>query len=320
VTPERLRFDFSYGKGLSNDEVAKVEETVRALIKQDLKVYTEVLDLETASKVPGVCALFGENYPNPVRVVSVGETASKVSDKKLSVEFCGGTHMTQTSEALDFCIMKETSISKGTRRIEALTHDPAKRALADAIQFHKSINACRELKGEEFVQTIGQLQSDLVRESLPLVSKNAFEKELQELFELSKKYNRDLEKVLKEKLIKHCDEIVSKKPSVVVDKCDEFIKYDRKIIQDGLEYLEKKLPDTVCMFIAHNSKEFKIFSNVPKSKQDKIKAGEWCSESCKVSGGKGGGKDNFAQGQGSDLSKLDETVKFATDFANKKLQ
>merc|ERR1712154_147505 len=81
--------------------------------RDDLEITANVMPLDDAQALPGVRAVFGEVYPDPVRVVQIGDDTS--------IEFCGGTHMSRTSEATDFCLIDETAVAKGIRRITAVT-------------------------------------------------------------------------------------------------------------------------------------------------------------------------------------------------------
>lgn len=98
VAPTKLRFDFSHKTGVTLDELRKVEEISNDWIKRNVRVYSKELPLELAYKIPGLRAVFGEAYPDPVRVVTleydVEEIAKDVENPKwrnTSVEFCGGT-------------------------------------------------------------------------------------------------------------------------------------------------------------------------------------------------------------------------------------
>lgn len=118
---EKLRFDFSYKSAMTVDELKECENYVRDTIQKSLPVTAKVMPLEDAKAVPGVRAMFGEVYPDPVRVVSVGDDCS--------VEFCGGTHIANTAEAEAFVLTEETAVAKGIRRITALTRGAAAEAI-----------------------------------------------------------------------------------------------------------------------------------------------------------------------------------------------
>ena len=120
--PDRLRFDFSHGKGLSLEELSHVEAEVNAYIRQNSAVETRVMTPDDARAI-GAQALFGEKYGDEVRVVSMGRAATgKGTDgRTYSIELCGGTHVTQTGEIGVFVALGDSASSAGVRRIEALT-------------------------------------------------------------------------------------------------------------------------------------------------------------------------------------------------------
>jgi alanyl-tRNA synthetase len=110
ITAERMRFDFSHGAPMTDDELQRVEAVVNEQIKRDLPVTVEVMDLEQA-KAGGATALFGEKYESQVKVYSIGD---------FSREVCGGPHIERTGGMGIFRIQKEQSSSAGVRRIRAV--------------------------------------------------------------------------------------------------------------------------------------------------------------------------------------------------------
>src|SRR5262249_55274007 len=133
VAEDRLRFDFSHGKPVTPEELAAIERTVVSQIKSDFPVYTDLVPLAKAKGINGVRAVFGEAYPDPVRVVSIGRSVNHLFDgagaSQVSAEFCGGVHVGKTGEIGDFCLTAEEGIAKGVRRITALAGVPAKAAI-----------------------------------------------------------------------------------------------------------------------------------------------------------------------------------------------
>ncbi|GGL89305.1 alanine--tRNA ligase [Pseudooceanicola nanhaiensis] len=124
--PDRLRFDFSHGKALSREEIARIEEDVNRFIRQNTAVETRIMTPDDARGL-GAQALFGEKYGDEVRVVSMGkaQTGKGQGGDTYSIELCGGTHVARTGDIGAFALTSETASSAGVRRIEALTGQAA---------------------------------------------------------------------------------------------------------------------------------------------------------------------------------------------------
>jgi len=120
--PDRLRFDFSHGKAMSEEELAAVETEVNAFIRQNSPVETRIMTPDDARAI-GAQALFGEKYGDEVRVVSMGRapTGKGAEGKTWSIELCGGTHVRQTGDIGLCVVLGDSASSAGVRRIEALT-------------------------------------------------------------------------------------------------------------------------------------------------------------------------------------------------------
>ena len=134
VNEDRLRFDFTHFSAMTAEELKKVEDIVNEQISNGLQVIVKNMPIEEAKKT-GAQALFGEKYGDIVRVVNMSD---------FSIEFCGGTHVKNTSEIMAFKIISETGVAAGVRRIEALTSDGLMKYYADIEE--KLKNAAHLLK------------------------------------------------------------------------------------------------------------------------------------------------------------------------------
>ncbi|MDZ4363131.1 alanine--tRNA ligase [Brevundimonas sp.] len=126
VDAARLRFDFSHNAPVTEDELARMEDEVNAVIRQNLPAETKLMAPQEAIEA-GAVALFGEKYGEEVRVLTLGRSLTE--DKPYSVELCGGTHVARTGDIALFKIVSETGIAAGIRRIEALTGEAARQYL-----------------------------------------------------------------------------------------------------------------------------------------------------------------------------------------------
>ncbi|MGM9995453.1 MAG: alanine--tRNA ligase, partial [Campylobacter sp.] len=148
VEPNRLRFDFSHPKPVTSGELEQIESWVNAQIQKGAKAKTEIMDIESA-KNSGAIALFGEKYGEMVRVLTLGE----------SKEFCGGTHVEDINEIGSFFITKESGVSAGVRRIEAIC---AHSATQYTNELRHELGECEiELKNADLLSAIKKLKAEL---------------------------------------------------------------------------------------------------------------------------------------------------------------
>ena len=202
VAADRFRFDFSYNKGLTQEQLTEVDKIVSSLINAAVPVYNAVVPLARARAIHSLCAVFGETYPDPVRVISIGVPVEKlVSDPEnaewsaYSVELCGGTHIQHTSQvrcrsrrflvalllplftlavgvqAGAFTVIEETAIAKGIRRIVAVTRQAALDALGVAEALREEFGSARALPDAALSAAIPALTERLNNAVVPAAAK-----------------------------------------------------------------------------------------------------------------------------------------------------
>ena len=182
VAQEKLRFDFSHKAGVSDADLQKIEDKSTGYIRQNCGVFAKDVPLSIAREIVGVRAVFGETYPDPVRVVSVGveveEILENVKDPQwssVSIEFCGGTHVQKTGDIKDLVILEESGIAKGIRRIIAVTGEDAHAAQRLAEEFSDHLTQLEKLPlGWEKEQEVKATGLDLNNLSISAVKKAQF--------------------------------------------------------------------------------------------------------------------------------------------------
>lgn len=276
VCPDYLRFDFSYPKQLTEEEIKKIEEISLEVILSAKEVKKEYLPVEEAKK-RGALAFFEEKYGEIVRVVSI---------EGISAEFCGGTHLKNTGEIGLLKILKEYSISAGVRRIEAIT------GFSSLEEFQKNVKEIKEIKEELEVE-----------EELIL-------KKLKELKEKNKELQKKLKNALKEGAGKYEMEEIGQIKFLKQKVSDIEIEDMRNLVD---EYKNKIKEGVVLVYKEENGKGIYIFG-VTKGLQNKIKANEIAKEFGKILGGSGGGNPSLAQAGGKNLEKIEEGINFVKDF------
>ncbi len=272
VEADRLRFDFSHPKALSHAELVEIETRVNYEIMRGIGGKTEVMSIDEAKK-SGAKAQFGEKYGDEVRVVSFGD---------VSVEFCGGVHVQNTAVIGSFIITKESGVSAGVRRIEAVCGHAAYQHFAEQRVLIKEIEA--EVKNLDVMAGISRLKSNIAE----------LKKELQDA-------QNSVKTEIKAELINGV--------SVVVD---ELGAGDIKEKIDELKNQNEKL----CA-ILFQVKDDKVMMAAGVKGCD-AKAGDWIKHIAPLLGGGGGGRADFAQAGGKDVTKLAEAkaeaLKFITEI------
>ncbi|MGB5949746.1 MAG: alanine--tRNA ligase, partial [Parvibaculum sp.] len=161
VAPERLRFDFSHPKPMTAEEIARVEDIVNRVIRQNRDVTTRLMTPAEAIEA-GALALFGEKYGDEVRVLSMGVDEDQ-NDKTYSVELCGGTHVRRVGDIAIFKIVSESAVASGVRRIEALTGEGARHYLVEQERIAKEAAGALKISPEELPQRVVSLVEERKR-------------------------------------------------------------------------------------------------------------------------------------------------------------
>ena len=265
VEANRLRFDFTHPKALTKEEIEKIQDMVNNVIAKAIEANVAEMSIDEAKK-KGAMALFGEKYGDIVRVVEFGD---------FSIELCGGIHVKNTAEIGSFYIVKESGVSSGVRRIEAV-------AGLSAYNWAKNhINLVEEIKAENKVKDL----------------KKFIEKQKEEIKKLKEEI-KNLEKAA----VKEIKPVEKNGINFVIERIDNANL--REIATD----LKGRIDNLVALLVGENKGKVQI---VAVSKVSGIKAGDLIKEFAPVVGGKGGGKEDFAQGGGKDASKIDELIKQA---------
>ena len=270
----KLRFDFTYPKAMTNEEINEVEDLVNSMINRALAGVVEELPLEIAKK-KGAIAMFGEKYGEVVRVVSFGED--------VSVEFCGGTHVKNTADIGSFYIIKESGVSAGIRRIEAVVGASAFKYTKEQINKLNELQA--EIKSNDLIAGVKKLKSEI--------------KELKNQIQNSQ---NQTQAPINEEIIGDTKVVVA-----VIENGD------LKKIVDDMKNANEKLA-----ILLLQAKDDKVLI-VAGSKNTNIKAGDWIKNIAPIVGGGGGGRPDFATAGGKDITKIEEAKIAALTYAKENL-
>jgi alanyl-tRNA synthetase len=278
-SPGRFRFDFPATGAVPDSVLNDVESRVNTLLLDNLEVSAEVMSQADAKKL-GAMALFGEKYGDQVRVVSVGDWAR---------ELCGGTHVARSGQLGLVKLLSESSIGAGVRRVEALVGVDAYKFLA---REHVLLSSLTEIIKGARTEELPERVSDLITKM------------------------KDIEK-----------ELATLRTDAALAKSSELLKTKKDIgsialisaqISDGINSenlrtialdLRSKTPKSVVVLISvTDSKPILVVATSDEARAAGIKAGALVKIGSAVLGGGGGGKDDFAQGGGVDVSKINESL------------
>ena len=329
VAPERLRFDFSHNASMDAAQALAVEARVNDAIKADAAVSAEVVPLAKAKGIRGLRAVFGEAYPDPVRVVSIGVPVQKLLGDPTneawlghSIEFCGGTHLARTGEAGAFAIIGEESVSKGVRRIVAVTGDAALKATRQADTLLSRLKGAGELAEKYLPAEVAALTAEIDAAEIPLPRKAQLRAGLTALQERAKAATRQAATAGREQAVGVARELAEKETG-------EVIIYqipadgDRTALLAAMDAVRSRHPEAAIMLVSASEAEAKvtIVASVSQSMIGRgLKAGDWVREASAVVGGKGGGRPDSAQGGGTEPAKIDASIQRARTFATTSLE
>ncbi|EAI0016923.1 alanine--tRNA ligase [Campylobacter upsaliensis] len=263
----KLRFDFNHPKALTKEELEKIENLVNEMISSSYPALLEEMSLDDA-KQSGAIALFSEKYENKVRVLSLGE----------SKELCGGTHVNNSAEIGSFFILKESGVSAGVRRIEAVVSKAAHAYAKNALKELESLKI--ELKNNDLLSGISKLKNEISKLKNELKNSNSSE--------------------LKSENVKG------------VQICTA--KVENGDIKAMIDHFKNQFEKAVILLIQEKEGKISLAAGV---KNAPLKAGNLVKNIAMILGGNGGGKDDFATAGGKDLTKIDEALKEAKSFIEK---
>ena len=301
VGPDYLRFDFTYPKSLTREEIEKIEELIGEKIAQDLPVTTAVLPREEAQKL-GAMALFGEKYGDEVRVVAVGaESKSKLSEA-FSKEFCGGTHVDRIGAIGGVKIIKEESTSAGVRRITAITGSKLNSYFQKNSSIVDKLSLLLKVPSDELLDRIEKL----------LASNKELTKKLKSA---SKASGSDGLSQARE-LLDNCQKIGES--SIIAGKLSGVTIEQAR---EAIDMLKKKAQSAAVVLGFEEEGKVTLISGITNDLIGKgLSAGDIIKSIAPIVGGGGGGRPQMAQAGGKDPEKIDEALKRASEIIAVKLK
>ena len=333
VAPDRLRFDFTSKGAMTAEQVKSVEQIAQNMVEQNKSVYAKTAPLAVAKSIQGLRAVFGEVYPDPVRVVSVGIPVATLekdphspAGSETSIEFCGGTHLLRSGHVNNFVIISEEAIAKGIRRIVALTGPEAQKAFNKGVTLKNELNKLKStiesnsLSYKESTRLITDLLESINQAQIQHWLKEELRQSLDSIKKVIANADRARKQAVSKDAIQFTKNLIADNPGVpfIVVELNAFAQ--NKVLNDALKEVKNGPP---ALFLSADEDNNKILAMaaVPKSvvASKGLAADEWVKNLTSLLNGKGGGKAENAQLSGDKTEAMAEALKMSAKFAQDKL-
>ena len=275
VSDHKLRFDFTFNKSLTNNQIIEIELLVNKTIRSNLTRTEELIPVRKALE-SGAIALFGEKYPEKARVITFNST----NDNELvSKELCGGTHVDATGQIGSFKILSDSSVSSGVRRIEAITGEEVEKHLNEKILLIEDIKLLLKASENNIKEKIKNIQTH---------------------------YNK-LKKESVKKIIFSEKEIFGNNPQIYFnDNID-----DPRDLKNFSDEIKQKFLDGIIVLVSKKNDKISLVVSITNSCQEKYNAVDLLKKFVEFLGGKGGGgRSDLAQGGAPFSKKVNELKSF----------
>ncbi|MBI5761968.1 MAG: alanine--tRNA ligase [Planctomycetes bacterium] len=332
VDPDKTRFDLSHHAAITEEELSRIEQLTNEQIAKNLPVHTNdnvPVDQKAAMKIKGLRAVFGEKYPEKVRVVSIGAPVKDLLANpdnpewmKYSIEFCSGTHVKSTGEIGRFRIVEESAVAKGIRRLVGVTGERAQKAEDDATAIMRMLKEASQANEDALPQRVAEITAVMSQMELPIVERNQLRADLAHLQERAKKAAKQQAKSGAADIVAKADQLLADAPRV---GATAIIAGDLGVatvdqLRGACDSLRSRAGSAAILLAAENEGKVVLLAAMTADVVAKgVKAGDLIKEIAPIVGGKGGGKPDLAQGGGSDTTKIGEAVTKASQWVTAKL-
>jgi len=301
VGPDYLRFDFTYPKAPTAEELKQTENLVREKIAADLPVTWAILPKDEAQQL-GAMALFGEKYGTEVRVVGIGAEDKAQIPEAFSKEFCGGTHVARLGAIGGFKIIKEESIAAGVRRITALTGQGLADYLEQRSDVVEQLGELLKVPAEDVAVRVEQLLKENKRLAKELKSGRAAG--APDIMAEAKKLLEKSEKINEARII------IGRISTVPIERARE-----------AVDMLKKKAKSAAIVLAFADDDKVTLLAGVTDDLVKKgIKAGDIVKAIAPIVDGGGGGRPQMAQAGGKNPAKIEEALAKAEELIKETMQ
>jgi alanyl-tRNA synthetase len=327
VDAEKTRFDFSHSRPLTPDELDCVSSLVDERVNSKLRVYTKDVDQLTARRINTLRAVFGEKYPDTVRVVSMGANIdAMLADPQnaewmqYSVEFCGGTHLESSYDILEFRLISEEGVSKGVRRVVGVSGDVAREVQMRGLELTSRILDLDE-NTPNLAEQLNVFQRDLNEHVIPLHTRHFLREQLAGLQKHVKAAEKQHAAASGEQVAERVAKMLESAEVVagVSIVIGEVPSANTDSLRAAIDWVRNKTAASAVVLGMSDGEKVTLMAGISRDAVAKVKAGDIIKEIAPIVGGKGGGRPDMAQGGGADVTKLPAALVAAKEFVRKRL-
>jgi alanyl-tRNA synthetase len=282
VGPDYLRFDFNHFEAVTKEQLKQIEAIVNQKVIYNQRVSWQEMPIADAKQL-GAKALFSEKYGDTVRVVMASD---------FSIELCGGCHVNNTSEIGLFKIVSESGIGAGIRRIEAVTSEKAIEYLQNYVEQVEEVGKVLKSNVNDVVDKVNGLMADY----------KASQKEIESL-------NQQLANVKLNDLINETTTI-----NGIPVLAAKLHNIDTNAMRNMVDNFKDQLGSVVVVLANVSDDKVTFMVGSTKDLVSKVHSGKLVKEIAMICGGNGGGRPDFAQAGGKDIQKVDDALKFVSDY------
>jgi alanyl-tRNA synthetase len=345
VDAEKTRFDFSHSKPVSADELRRIESLVNERIAEGLTVFAasredDFVDQSVAREITTLRAVFGEKYPDRVRVVSIGAPITEAdaneagaddwllkspkSDKwmSFSVEFCGGTHLKNTKDAVDFVLTQEEAVAKGVRRLVGVAGERAKAAREAGSRLTAKAEEVAKLPADRMSAGIGELAEMLSNAVIPVLVGHDIRERIVTLQKQAKAHSKAAANVAAGDVMDAAAKLLESSETVgdVRVIVGEVPSANTDALRGAIDWFRQKAGSTAVLLACQSAGKVTLLAGMSEDVVARgVKAGELIREVAPLVGGKGGGRPDMAQGGGTEAGGIGEAIERAKAVLAEKL-
>ncbi len=329
VDSEKTRFDFSHPKGMTADEIARVEALCNEQIARALPVYAAETAQADALRINGLRAVFGEKYPERVRVVSIGAPVEAllanpgdVAWRQFSIEFCGGTHVANTSQIQRFVVANEEAVAKGVRRIVAVTGLAAQLADEVGAGLVKRLESLRSAAPAELAEQLPEFANMASTANISLRARLRLRELIGELQQLARQHERARAGESLDAVRTRVDELVSAathvgETAIVVGQLPDA---GMEQLKQGADIARQACRSAAVLFGVRSGEKATLIAAMSDDLIRRgLKAGDLVKAVAPIVEGGGGGPPTLAQAGGRNPARLGEALEAGAAWIRQRL-